>query len=60
MIKFGSRVDVLLPLYVDLKIKTGDITIAGETILGEFPRLDWRNNLNENYSDGCSKSFYGV
>jgi len=23
-------------------------------------RLDWRNNLNENYSDGCSKSFYNV
>jgi len=38
MIKFGSRVDVLLPLSVDLKIKIGDVTIAGETILGEFPR----------------------
>jgi len=36
MIKFGSRVDVFLPLSVDLKTNTGDITIAGETILGEF------------------------
>jgi phosphatidylserine decarboxylase len=39
MIKFGSRVDVLLPLSVDLRIKTGDVTIAGETILGEFPQI---------------------
>ena len=39
MIKFGSRVDVLLPLSVDVKIKTGDVTIAGETILGEFPQI---------------------
>jgi phosphatidylserine decarboxylase len=39
MIKFGSRVDVLLPLSVDLRIKTGDVTIAGETILGEFPKM---------------------
>ena len=39
MIKFGSRVDVLLPLSVELRIKTGDVTIAGETILGEFPQI---------------------
>jgi phosphatidylserine decarboxylase len=39
MIKFGSRVDVLLPLSVDLRTKTGDVTIAGETILGEFPKM---------------------
>ncbi|MCX6121612.1 MAG: phosphatidylserine decarboxylase family protein [Ignavibacteriales bacterium] len=39
MIKFGSRVDVLLPLSVDLRTKTGDVTIAGETILGEYPKM---------------------
>jgi phosphatidylserine decarboxylase len=39
MIKFGSRVDVLLPSSVDLRTKVGDITIAGETILGEFPKV---------------------
>jgi phosphatidylserine decarboxylase len=38
MIKFGSRVDVFLPLSVDVRTKTGDQTVAGETILGEFPR----------------------
>jgi phosphatidylserine decarboxylase len=37
MIKFGSRVDVLLPSSVDVRTKIGDVTIAGETILGEFP-----------------------
>ena len=39
MIKFGSRVDVFLPLSVDVRTKTGDVTIAGETILGEFPKM---------------------
>jgi len=39
MIKFGSRVDVFVPLSVDLRTKIGDVTIAGETILGEFPRI---------------------
>ena len=38
MIKFGSRVDVFLPLSVDVRTKIGDRTVAGETILGEFPR----------------------
>ena len=39
MIKFGSRVDMFFPLSVDLRTKIGDITIAGETILGEFPLI---------------------
>ena len=39
MIKFGSRVDVFLPLSVDVRTKTGDVTIAGETIMGEFPGI---------------------
>jgi phosphatidylserine decarboxylase len=39
MIKFGSRVDVFLPLSVDVRTTTGDVTIAGETILGEFPKI---------------------
>jgi len=39
MIKFGSRVDVFLPLSVDIKTKIGDVTVAGETIMGEFPRI---------------------
>jgi phosphatidylserine decarboxylase len=33
MIKFGSRVDVIMPRNLALKIKLGDRTIAGETVL---------------------------
>jgi phosphatidylserine decarboxylase len=36
MIKFGSRVDVFLPLSVNVQTKVGDHTVAGETILGDF------------------------
>lgn len=35
MIKFGSRVDVIVPKTWELKVKEGDITSAGETILFE-------------------------
>lgn len=33
MIKFGSRVDILVPKNSDLKVKLGDKTVAGETII---------------------------
>ena len=33
MIKFGSRVDVVVPKKWNLKIKVNDLTTAGETIL---------------------------
>ncbi len=36
MIKFGSRVDVFFPLSVNVRAQIGDITKAGETILGEY------------------------
>lgn len=34
MIKFGSRVDVLLPLNCDVKVKLNDKTLSGSTVLG--------------------------
>jgi len=34
MIKFGSRVDVHLPLNCNVKVRLNDKTIAGETVLG--------------------------
>ncbi|HUI30685.1 MAG TPA: phosphatidylserine decarboxylase family protein [Candidatus Acidoferrales bacterium] len=34
MIKFGSRVDVLLPLNCDVKVKLNDKIFAGSTIIG--------------------------
>jgi phosphatidylserine decarboxylase len=33
MIKFGSRVDVILPKSVDVRVRVGDKTVAGETVL---------------------------
>ncbi|MDP4219226.1 MAG: phosphatidylserine decarboxylase family protein [Bacteroidota bacterium] len=38
MIKFGSRVDIYLPLDAELLIKEGDIAKAGETVVAQ-----WKN-----------------
>lgn len=35
-IKFGSRVDIFLPLNTQLKVKVGDVTKGGKTVLAEF------------------------
>ena len=35
-IRFGSRVDLFLPLDVDLKVKIGDKTSGGETIIAHL------------------------
>jgi phosphatidylserine decarboxylase len=34
MMKFGSRMDILVPANVEIRIQKGDRTVAGETILG--------------------------
>jgi phosphatidylserine decarboxylase len=36
MIRFGSRVDVFLPLDATLRVKVGDISYAGVTALAEL------------------------
>lgn len=36
MIRFGSRVDVFLPLDADVKVKIGDKTIGKETVLAQL------------------------
>jgi phosphatidylserine decarboxylase len=36
MIKFGSRVDVFIPAGADVRVKVGDVTAAGETVLAEL------------------------
>jgi phosphatidylserine decarboxylase len=38
IIRFGSRVDVFLPVESSLRAKVGDITVAGVTILAELPK----------------------
>jgi phosphatidylserine decarboxylase len=37
LIRFGSRVDLYLPLDADLRVTMGDRTVAGETIVGYLP-----------------------
>jgi phosphatidylserine decarboxylase len=37
LIRFGSRLDVFLPRGADIRVKTGDRTVGGETILGILP-----------------------
>jgi len=39
MIKFGSRVDVLMPGYAELRVKKGDIVKGGSTVLAHIPDL---------------------
>ena len=39
LIKFGSRVDVLLPAEADLKVKTGERVRGGSTVLGVVPEM---------------------
>lgn len=38
LIRFGSRVDVFMPVGTVLKVKAGDHTSAGTTVLGELQR----------------------
>ena len=38
IIRFGSRVDLFLPLGSAVRAKLGDMTTAGTTVLGELPR----------------------
>jgi phosphatidylserine decarboxylase len=40
LIRFGSRVDLYLPLELRLEIKKGQCVKAGQTILGRFPSLE--------------------
>ncbi|PNU19791.1 phosphatidylserine decarboxylase family protein [Geothermobacter hydrogeniphilus] len=37
LIRFGSRVDVYLPRDTEVRVRLGDRTIAGETVLGQLP-----------------------
>lgn len=37
IVKFGSRMDVIVPLSVDISVQAGDKVVAGESILGSFP-----------------------
>jgi phosphatidylserine decarboxylase len=38
MIKIGSRVDVLIPVDAEVRVASGEKTVAGETVLAVLPR----------------------
>jgi phosphatidylserine decarboxylase len=38
IIRFGSRVDVFLPVGSTVRAKLGDVTTAGVTVLAELPK----------------------
>jgi phosphatidylserine decarboxylase len=37
LMKFGSRMDVFVPLHVELLAREGDRTVAGETVIARWP-----------------------
>jgi phosphatidylserine decarboxylase len=37
MIRFGSRVDVFVPTGSTVRVKLGDLPVAGVTVLAELP-----------------------
>ena len=37
MIRFGSRVDVFLPPTATVRVKVGDVTFAGTSVIAEMP-----------------------
>lgn len=40
MMKFGSRMDILVPANVNISVNEGDRTVAGETVLGVIKGVD--------------------
>lgn len=46
LIKFGSRVDVLLPAEANLRVKTGSRVRGGASVLAELPESTTRQNLS--------------
>ena len=37
LIRFGSRVDVFMPLDAVVRVKIGDMTVAGTTVIADMP-----------------------
>ena len=38
LIRFGSRVDVFLPVDATVRVKIGDLTVAGSSVIAEMPK----------------------
>jgi phosphatidylserine decarboxylase len=52
MIKFGSRVDVLMPADVELRVKPGDRVKGGSSVLGVLQ--GYAEDVAEKSSNGWS------
>ena len=52
MIKFGSRVDVLMPADVELRVKVGDRVHGGSSVLGVLQ--GYGEDVAEKSSNGWS------
>jgi phosphatidylserine decarboxylase len=37
IVKFGSRMDVIVPVDFEFDIRPGERTVAGETVIGRLP-----------------------
>jgi phosphatidylserine decarboxylase len=55
MMKFGSRMDVLVPAEVEVTVKEGDRTVAGESVLGRIKKSERAENL-EHHSESQSQT----
>ena len=50
LIKFGSRVDVLMPADVELKVRKGDRVVGGVSVLGVLPGYGAKANTPDGWS----------
>jgi len=53
MMKFGSRMDVLVPGEVEVSVKEGDRTVAGESVLGRIKKPE---RGEKSYSESQSQT----
>jgi phosphatidylserine decarboxylase len=51
LIKFGSRVDVLLPGHAELHVKKGDHVKGGSSILASIPETPSASDLEEVFAE---------
>lgn len=55
IVKFGSRMDVLVPPHVELNVRVGDRVQAGITVLGRIPKQEQQEDAL--HADSSSQSY---
>lgn len=51
MMKFGSRMDILLPESISINIEKGDKTVAGESIIARIPQKASSNKMQAQFTE---------